>query len=418
MLVRSMYEMNTAAEQRKTTECHDLQPERITLAGAGVTPAADPAGTVRSDMDAACGLEWYNPARLGNEQVDNMPTPDCPVQQAHRNADAATANCVARRLAHTSHGDAPHKGTNNTFDVSGRRVGSMPETMSPGYAAAEREAYRSVRRACDAALDSMALRVELARRITRLIPTEASYFGTFHPRSASLDDVVAEDAFDEIERDFLEAAYGVADMEHVVDLARSGRVADTRSSTTMMEWMRGAGLGRALRAAFALGDEPSGVFLALRERRSRAFGEHDVAFMRRVAPHIARALRRAALLDAARVTRLADVVPNETEPAALSPGVVVIDDRWRITQWTPAAEAQIADLADATDATAAPTSAIVDFVRRQRAPGDARGVNFLSVQGRSGRWYTLRAALSEPDELGRSSTVVIITPARSSHRVA
>ena len=292
----------------------------------------------------------------------------------------------------------------------------MPETMSPGYAAAEREAYRSVRRACDAALDSMALRVELTRRITRLIPTEASYFGTFQPRSAMLDDVVAEDAFDEIERGFVEAAYRPADVERTLDLTRSGRVADTQPSSAMTDWMRSVGLGRELRAAFGLGDEPGGVFLALRERRSRAFGEHDVAFIRRVAPHIARALRRAALVDAARVARLADVSPNAPATGDVSPGVVVMDDHWRITQWTPAAEAQIADLADATDATAAPTSAIVDFVRQQRAPGTAKGVSFLSVPGRSGRWYTLRAALTEPDELGRSSTVVIITPARSGGR--
>jgi len=292
----------------------------------------------------------------------------------------------------------------------------MPETMSPRYAAAEREAYRSVRRACDAALDSMALRVELIRRITRLIPTEASYFGTINPRTALLDDVVGGDAFDEVERAFFEAAYHVTDVERAVDLARSGRVADTRSSSAMTDWMRSAGFGRELRAAFGLGDEPGGIFLALRERRSHPFGEHDVAFIRRIAPHIARALRRAALVDAARVARFADAEPNEREAIDLAPGVVVMDDHWRITQWTPAAEAQLADLADATDATSAPTSAIVDFVRRQHASGGAKGVSFLSVPGRSGRWYTLRAALTEPDELGRSSTVVIITPARSGER--
>ena len=38
-------------------------------------------------------------------------------------------------------------------------------------------------------------------------------------------------------------------------------------------------------------------------------------------------------------------------------------------------------------------------------------MSFLSLRGRSGHWYTLRAALTEPDELGRSSTVLIITPA-------
>jgi hypothetical protein len=292
----------------------------------------------------------------------------------------------------------------------------MPETMSPGYAAAEREAYRSVRRACDAALDSMALRVELTRRITRLIPTEASYFGTVNPRTTLLDDLVGGDPFDQVERDFLEAAHPRSDMERTVDLARSGRVADTRSSRAMMDWMRSAGFGRELRAAFGVGDEPGGIFLALRERRSHAFGEHDVAFIRRVAPHIARALRRAVLVDEARVARLADVTPNEGAVIDLTPGVVIIDDRWRITQWTPAAEPQLADLADATDATAAPTSSIVDFIRRQRASGGAKGVSFLSVPGRSGQWYTLRAALTEPDELGRSSTVVIITPARRRER--
>ena len=292
----------------------------------------------------------------------------------------------------------------------------MPETMSAGYAAAEREAYRSVRRACDAGLDSTALRVELTRRVMGLIPAEASFFGSLNRVTALLDDLVGEDTSADIEWHLLDAAYSRTDAERAIDLARSGEVVDTGVSAGMSEWMHDAGFGRQLRAAFGLRHEPGGVFLALRERRSRAFGEHDTAFLRRIAPHVARALRRAALVDAARVTRLADLPPNDTTSADLAPGVVVIDDRWRITQWTRAAEAQLADLADATDATSAPTSAIVDFLRRQRAARTARGVSFLSVHGRSGRWYTLRAALAEPDELGRSSTVLIITPANYQRR--
>jgi hypothetical protein len=288
----------------------------------------------------------------------------------------------------------------------------MPETMSAGYAAAEREAYRGVRRACDAGLDSTALRVEIARRVRGLIPAEASYFGSVNRHTALLDDLVGEEASAGIEWDLIEASYSPTDAERAIDLARSGQVVDTGSSAGMSEWMHGAGFGRQLRAVFGLGHEPGGVFLALRERRSRAFGEHDTAFLRRIAPHVARALRRAALVDVARVTRLADLAPNDIT-ADLVPGVVVIDDRWRITQWTRAAEAQLADLADATDATSAPTSAIVDFLRRQRAARGAMGVTFLSVYGRSGRWYTLRSALTEPDELGRSSTVLIITPANN-----
>ena len=69
----------------------------------------------------------------------------------------------------------------------------MPETRSPGYAAAEREAYRGVRRACDAGLDSVTLRAEVTRRITRLIPADASYFGTLDPHTGLLADLVAVD---------------------------------------------------------------------------------------------------------------------------------------------------------------------------------------------------------------------------------
>ena len=287
----------------------------------------------------------------------------------------------------------------------------MPETMSAGYAAAEREAYRGVRRACDAGLDSTTLRVDIARHVRGVIPAEASYFGSVNRHTALLDDLLGEDASGGIEWDLVKASHSRMDAERAVDLARSGQVVDTGASAGMAEWMHSAGFGRQLRAAFGLGHEPGGVFLALRERRSRAFGEHDTAFLRRIAPHVARALRRAALVDAARVTRLADLPPNDTTSADLAPGVVVIDDRWRITQWTRAAEAQLADVADATDATSAPTRVIVDFLRRQRATRGATGVSFLSVHGRSGRWYTLRAALTEPDELGRSSTVLIVTPA-------
>ena len=285
----------------------------------------------------------------------------------------------------------------------------MPETTSPEYAAAEREAYRGVRRACDAGLDSMTLRTEVRRRIARLIPSEASYFNSLDPHTGLLADLVGEGAPAEVERRFLEFVYPLAEADRTIDLARSGRVVTTESSEEMAGLMRDAGLGRELRAVFAVGDEPCGMWVALREESSRAFGEHDVAFFHRIAPHIARALKRASLVDAARVADLEeDDDPGSRE---LAPGVVVIDDHWRITQWTAAAEAQLADLAAASTATLAPTSAIVDLVARQRAPGGARGVGLLSVPGRSGRWYTLRAATTEPDECGRSSTVVIITPA-------
>lgn len=285
----------------------------------------------------------------------------------------------------------------------------MPEPMSPEYAAAEREAFRSVRRVCDAGLDSRTLRTEVKRRMTPVIPAEASYFNALDPDTGLLADLAGEGVPVEVEQRFLEVVYPLVDADRTIDLARSGRVVTTESSAEMSALMQPAGFRREMRATFSLGDEPVGMWFALREGGSRPFGEHDTAFVHRIAPHVGRALRRAALVDAAQVARLEVDDPASAER---TPGVIVIDDRWHITESTPAADLQLADLADSTTATLAPTSAIVELVARQRASGGAGGVSLVSIPGRSGRWYTIRAALAEPDEFGRSSTVVLITPAR------
>ena len=91
-----------------------------------------------------------------------------------------------------------------------------------------------------------------------------------------------------IEWDLVEASYSRTDAERAIDLARSGRVVDTGSSAGMSAWMHAAGFGRQLRAAFGLGHEPDGVFLALRERRSRR-----IRRARRGLPPSDRAPRRA-----------------------------------------------------------------------------------------------------------------------------
>src|SRR5688572_1040717 len=218
--------------------------------------------------------------------------------------------------------------------VSGSWGGSMPETMSAEYAAAEREAYRGVRRACDAGLDSMTLRTEVRRRIARLIPSEATYFNSLDPHTGLLADLAGEGAPAEVERRFLELVYPIVDAERTIDLARSGRVVTTESSEEMTGLMRDAGFGRELRAAFALDDEPRGMWVALREGSSRPFGEHDVAFLHRIAPHIARALKRAALVDAARVASLESDARARRE---LAPGVIARADHWRRRQSTAAA---------------------------------------------------------------------------------
>src|SRR5678815_5528271 len=104
MLVRSIYEMNTAAQQRKTTVCHACQPERTAVADEGGTCAAgDPAANVGSVMGTPAGLAWYNPSRLVRlrpEHGDGLTLrPESPIASP-------------RRRHIIPNGDSPRYGTN------------------------------------------------------------------------------------------------------------------------------------------------------------------------------------------------------------------------------------------------------------------------------------------------------------------
>lgn len=90
----------------------------------------------------------------------------------------------------------------------------------------------------------------------------------------------------------------------------------------------------------------------------------------------------------------------------------------RLVQRTPAAAAQLADLADVSrDAgdllDGDLPSAVRSVLARPRA-GRTRDEDVapreLRARGRSGRWYTIRAMLTEPDASGCSNTIVLIAP--------
>jgi DNA-binding CsgD family transcriptional regulator len=126
--------------------------------------------------------------------------------------------------------------------------------------------------------------------------------------------------------------------------------------------------------------------------------------MRRVAPWIARGLRTAALAAAADHVESSSDAPG----AGAIPGVVVVDARNRVTQRTPAAAGQLADLSDdGAPSDQLPTCLAGLLARQRRGAGDSAE---LRVPGRSGRWYSVRATLTEPDEHGRTSSVLIVAP--------
>jgi hypothetical protein len=133
--VRSIYEMNTAAQQRKSTVSHDFQPERTAVAEVGGACAAgDPAETVGSVM----GVGWarvYDPSRLVTLRREHgdawamRPAWPPDSRRSPRSRDGylridtirmRVRGCVARRATHTSE-MVIRPDTGQLIHVSGRR---------------------------------------------------------------------------------------------------------------------------------------------------------------------------------------------------------------------------------------------------------------------------------------------------------
>jgi DNA-binding CsgD family transcriptional regulator len=143
----------------------------------------------------------------------------------------------------------------------------------------------------------------------------------------------------------------------------------------------------------------------MRGSESSPTRSREYAFLARLAPHLARGLQSAALLDRG----IADAEDDRDSAA----GVLVLDRRYRPLLQTPVATRWLEDLRDIglrlpEDV---PLS-ILGLAREVRTSPDDRGYEQqLRARGRSGRWYALRASLAEPDASGESAVVVVIRPA-------
>lgn len=274
-------------------------------------------------------------------------------------------------------------------------------------------AFRSAKRACYAGLDSVSLRRELARRISSAIPMEAYSFSITDPDTGLMTHAVGEGISPGLMRAYLERVYPYEDALRYLDTVRCGEavVSVADRSHLFREVLREEGYEHEINTLAATTDTLWGSFCMLREAGAAPFAPGDSAFLRRLAPHIARGLRTAVLLD---LSTAGEGTPEGGR--GREPGVLVLDARTRVWLKTPAAAEYLDDLADVGMGTLEVPSAVVSALVRLRsrctgvladeAPADAE----LRVRGRSGVWYGLRAALAEPDAWGCSSTVVVVEP--------
>lgn len=280
---------------------------------------------------------------------------------------------------------------------------------------AEAGIVRSVKRACYAGLDSVALRTEVARRIAPVVPYGAYSFSTMDPDTGLFTHAVGEGIPEGVIRAYIEVLYPEEQAMRVLDRARIGETVTTSTSDLFTELIHAQGVGHELNTILCTGGGLWGDLCLLRDSRSAAYTEREMRFMRRIAPHVARGLRTAATLDAAGPCALS-LSTDALETNRSAPGVVVLDTRNRVTLRSQTASAHLEDLADVGISTGEKPYALVSAMallharcrgaNASEAPGDAA----LRVRGRSGRWYTLRACLSEPDTSAECSTIVTIEP--------
>ena len=282
--------------------------------------------------------------------------------------------------------------------------------------AIERGAFRSVLRACYAGLDSVTLRLEVARRAAPVLSAEAYSLATTDPETGLLTHSVRSGVPPSFARDFFQYVYPQEEAEFLLDMARRGCIASTSQSDSFRQLVRNEGFAHEARAVLCADGAIWGLWCALREAESRQFGARELRFLRAVAPHMGRALKAAAQLQAA-VTADATGATSSAADAAV-PGVVVLDTRGQLVLRTAAAARQLRDLADVDPHPADLPLALLSAVGlartgdawRAAATEDTIHAGELRARGRSGCWYSIRASLAEPGADGLSKTVVVITP--------
>jgi DNA-binding CsgD family transcriptional regulator len=287
--------------------------------------------------------------------------------------------------------------------------------MSDPEAAA---AFAGVRRACYAALDTVALRRTVGERLAAALRPTAWSLAVTEPLTGLVVHRAADGVPPSMSRQYLLTTYPDEEAVRLIDMARTGTPTLVTRSSSVDALLAGEGFGHRLLAAFAYGGTLWGAGWLMRERGQPPFTLEEERLVRRLTPHVARALRRASLGAAAGDAARADAAGAEALPD--TPGVLTFDARGALILRSASAAALLDDLADA-ERVRADVPGVVGGVlaqlrwRHARAALDAASPlgGSLRARGRSGRWYTLHASLTEPGPCGDAATVVVIAPAQA-----
>jgi DNA-binding CsgD family transcriptional regulator len=274
-----------------------------------------------------------------------------------------------------------------------------------------------IMRLCHSGLDADSLLRQAARRLRSAVPYDAYCWGTIDPDTLLVSGKVAENVPPVSPACFAEHEYLRDDVNKLSALARSSTPVGILGHLTRGQPERSAryrgilapfGLEREMRAALIVDGTCWGGTNLFRAQGQPDFSDGEAAFLARLIPHLAEALRVAMLTGGG--------LPTAADGG---PGLVLFDDSDAVTAITPEAEHWLAQMPDAGPRGGIVPAPVYEVAVRARglvdgdgAPEQARSPARLRLRARSGAWLVLHGVRFSGPAACLAKTAVIIEVAR------
>ena len=194
-------------------------------------------------------------------------------------------------------------------------------------------------------LDLASFRTNGLRSLRSSVSIDAAFFATVDPTTLLFTSALAEEPLASVTAQFLDNEYGRDDVNKFARLAASadkvgsldGATGGNRSSSARYsEVLAPLGLGDEIRVALAVGGLCWGVLCLHRSASASGFDAADLDLVRRVAPDLAKGLRRSFTL-----------YPTATGVPTVGPGIIILNHDLEIVSLNPAAEKLLTEIVDA-----------------------------------------------------------------------
>jgi DNA-binding CsgD family transcriptional regulator len=257
---------------------------------------------------------------------------------------------------------------------------------------------------CRSGLEPAALRAAVLPRLRRMVPVDAVWWALVDPATLLFTQAYREEIPAEAGPYFVENEFLADDVNKWTDLAhdRDGArtligatAGDPSSSARYRDIFEPLGLEDELRVVLRSRGSVWG-FMCLHREQGAAFSAAELAFTRRVAPHLAEGLRLGLLVQGLELAETAD-----------SPGLILLAVDGSVIGTNTAADQWLDEL-DTSRSGAIPIE-VHALTAKLRALDPSVGVPQLRVRTRAGRWAILQASWM-PNQ-GHDTVAVIIQQA-------